>query len=310
MDMVFQDDPIEVLAEHRIILASHTAMFSKEQLERLREYVHQGGTLVAVGDFGVFDGIGKERNAYSAFDLKIQMKPLAAKRINLSFNGKTMTDAYVNACIAPAGEGTPVIKDNDGNVIALAKTYGKGKIIVMPSSIVGDWYQNVINFLYLPPETPGGPRPTMTNAPAYHADNLRNSVGAFLKGVIGAPVVDIQINNPDILGFYHINRDNTVHAVKLLNIAETLVKENRRISDKEPVVHFDLNGKKLQYAIEVSIPDITDFTPDKAILSSPEKAGAELKIPVRRKNGRLYFTVPAGYFSGFALIEISHTKNN
>jgi hypothetical protein len=301
MDMVFQDDPVETLAQHRVILASHAAMISGEQLERLRQYVHQGGTLVAVGDFGIFDGNGREQNAYAAFGLNIQTKSLPAKRITFSYNGRQIINAYAQACIAPGGDGIPVIRDNDGNVIAASKDYGQGKIIVMPASVVGSWFQEAINFLYQAP--PG--QTAVVNAPAYHVDNLRHSAGNFLKGVIGAPVVDMQINNPDILGFYHINRDGTAHAVKLLNITETFVKENRRITDTEPIAHFGLNAAKLPFAIEVSIPDIKDFTPGKAILSTPEKPDAELEIPVEKKNGRLHFTVPANYFSGFALVELS-----
>ena len=299
MDMVFQGDPVEVLLKHKVILATHVAMISKEQLEKLRQYVYQGGTLVAVGDFGEFDGNGKKRNAYIAFDLIIQKNSITPKRQNLSYNGQTMTGSYVNVRIAPGSEGTPIIMDNDGNVVAISKTYGKGKFIVMASSIVGDWYQNAINFLYLP----DAGDPPMTDAPAYHVDNLRNSAGTFLKEIIGPPVVDIQIDNPDILGFYHTNWDGTVHSVKLLNIAETFVKEKRRISDKEPIVNFGLSGTKLPYEIELSIP-AADFTPVKAVLSSPEKPDTEIEIPVRKISGRLHFTVPAAYFSGFALIEL------
>jgi len=219
----------------------------------------------------------------------------------LSFNGQTMVNAYVSA-IFTSIDGTPIIRDNDGNVTAIGKAYGNGKIMVMPSSIVGDWYQDAVNFLHLTPDVPGGP--PMADAPEYHVDHLRHSAGTFLKGVIGAPVVDIQTVNPDILGFYHINRDGTIHSVRLLNIAETFVKEKRRFSDTEPIVNFDQNAVKLPYEIEINIPDITDFTNCKAVLSTPEKADTGLEIPVRKKDGRLYFTVPAGYFSGFALIEL------
>ena len=306
MDMVFNDDPVERLLQHRLILASHVAMISKDQLERLREYVYQGGTLVAVGDFGVFDENGSSRNAYAAFDLRIQKKSLTAKRTNLSFNGKTIVNAYINSCIDSGGNADPVIKDNAGNVIAVSKAYGKGNILVMPSSIVGNWFQDAINFLYgATPDVPGGP--LMANAPAYHVDNLRNSAGNFLKGLIGVPVVDMKIDNPDILGFYHTNWDGTIHAIKLSNIAETFVKEQRRISDAEVIKNFNLNGTKLPYEIAISIPAMTDFIPVKVVLSTPEKPGVKSEIPFQQKDGRLHFTVPAGYFCGFALIEIFRT---
>ena len=306
MDMVFKDDPVEVLSKHRAILASHIAMISNGQLERLRQYVNQGGTLIAVSDFGVFDETGSERNAFSAFDVNIQTRTLTPKRTNLSFNGKTITDAYVNSCISGVIDGTPLLRDNDGNVIAISKTYGKGKIIVIPSSIVGDWYQEPVLFYYLTPDVPGGP--PMADAPTYRVDNLRNSAGVLLKEIISTPVVDIKINNPDILGFYHTNWDGTIHAVKLLNIAETFVKEKRRFSDTEPIVNFNMSAAKLPYEIEINIPDIEDFPYCKAVLSSPEKTDTEIEIQVQKKDGRLYFTVPANYFSGFVLIEITQTE--
>ncbi len=301
MDMVFQGDPVDVLLKHKVILVANIAMISKEQLEKLRQYVYQGGTLLSVGDFGVFDEAGKERNAYLTFDLIIQKNSITPKRQDLSFNGQTMTNSYVNVRLASGSEGTPIIRDKDGTMIAVNKTYGNGKIIVMPSSIVGDWFQETINFTYL---FDAGD-PPMTDAPVYQVDNLRNSAGTFLKGILGKPVVDMQINNPDILGFYHTNWDETVYSVKLLNISDTFVKEKRRISDKEAIVNFDLVGsKKLQDKIEINIPAMANFTPLKAVLSSPEKQGSELEIPVQKIDGRLHLTVPANYFSGFALIEL------
>jgi len=303
MDMVFKDDPVDVLLQHRVILASHIAMISKDQLERLRQYVYRGGTLVAVGDFGVFDENGQDQDAYAAFDLAIQLRPVTPKRTSFVLNGQSITDAYVNQDI-PVSNSMPLMKDHDGNVIAVSKTYGAGKVIVMPSSMVGDWYQESVLFYFtdLTPDVPGGP--VMADAPQYHVDKLRQSAGAFLKGILGAPVVDVQTANPDILGFYHTSRNGTVHAVKLLNITETFLKENRRYSDTEEMEHFGLNVTKLPYEIEINIPDIQDFTSGTAVLSSPEPSGVDLEIPVRKKDGRLYFTVPANYFSGFALIEI------
>lgn len=303
-DMVFKDDPVDVLLRHRVILASHIAMISKDQLERLRQYTYQGGTLVTVSDFGVFDENGKDQNAYAAFNLNIQTRALSPSRKTLSFNGQTITGAYVNSCISGSIDGTPILKDQQGNVLAISKAYGKGKIIVLTSSIVGNWYQEPVLFYYLTPDIPGGP--PMADAPTYNVDNLRNSVGAFLKEIIGDQVVDIKINNPDILGFYHTNWDETIHSVKLLNITETFVKEKRRFSDTESIKHFSLNGQKLPDKVEITIPAIIGFTP-RAILSSPEHP-AKLEIPIQKTDNRFHFTVPANYFSGFALIEIFLTE--
>lgn len=300
LDMVFQDDSVEILRWHDVILVSHVAMVSKAQLEILCAYVYSGGKLIIVGPFGVFDESGKPQDAYQAFDLDIEIKRISAGRRTLSFNDKTIPNAHVNSCVI--GGGQPVITDNNGNVIAVSCEYGEGELVIMPSSMVGDWYQEPVLFYYLTPDEPGGP--PMADAPAYVVQNLRDTAGVFLKEVLGTQVVDIQIDNPDILGFSHTGSAGNIHSIKLLNIADTFVKEQRRYSDTEDMEHFHMDSVKISYPIEVSVEIVNNIKPKTVVLSTPEHLNETVEIPVTEKNGRLYFTVPENYFSGFALIEL------
>ena len=53
VDMVMEDDSLEELCRHKVIVASHVPMMCDEELKKLSDYVRYGGTLVILGDFAV-----------------------------------------------------------------------------------------------------------------------------------------------------------------------------------------------------------------------------------------------------------------
>ena len=61
VDMVFETDSAEELARHPRIAASHVAMASDQELERLAHYVKGGGELILSGDFAAFRADGSLR---------------------------------------------------------------------------------------------------------------------------------------------------------------------------------------------------------------------------------------------------------
>lgn len=66
-DMVFEDDGKQ-FGNHKVIFAPHTAMLSEKTLHELEMYVKDGGKLMIVGDFGIYqpDGSRRERPALCA----------------------------------------------------------------------------------------------------------------------------------------------------------------------------------------------------------------------------------------------------
>ena len=62
VDMVMEEDTLEELCRHRLIVASHIPMMSDEELTKLSAYVKQGGKLVVLGDFAVRNDDGSLRS--------------------------------------------------------------------------------------------------------------------------------------------------------------------------------------------------------------------------------------------------------
>ncbi len=63
LDMVMENDTVEELSRHRVILASYCAMLSDGELSRLAAYVRGGGRLLILGDFAIYDADGRTRDA-------------------------------------------------------------------------------------------------------------------------------------------------------------------------------------------------------------------------------------------------------
>ena len=63
LDMVMEDDSAEVLSRHKTIVLSYAAMISQEEIEKLKSYARAGGRLVILGDFALYDEVGRLRTA-------------------------------------------------------------------------------------------------------------------------------------------------------------------------------------------------------------------------------------------------------
>jgi len=62
VDMVMEEDSIEELCHHPLIIVSHVPMMSDEELTKLSAYIKQGGKLVILGDFAVRNDDGSLRS--------------------------------------------------------------------------------------------------------------------------------------------------------------------------------------------------------------------------------------------------------
>ena len=308
LDMVFQKDDLATLCQHKTILMPHIAMLSDAQIDTLKQYVLAGGRLIITGPFGIYRPDMSSREApLSAFGIQLETEKLDERRktgLFMQYGDKWLSipDAYEDTLITSAPDTTPVMRDATGNLLAVSKTLGKGEVLVLPSMIYGLAYQVPLLFYWFPSDTPGGP--ATTDAPFYAVDILRKTGGAFLNGILRSRVVELETENPDILAFTHINRDDTVRTVHLVNVADTFVKEYCRVNNKVPVKQFEIrDDNKLPHAITVSIEIRGGIVSDQATLSTPEREDS-ITLPVTVTENRMTFTVPKDYFSGYALIEI------
>ena len=62
-DMVMEEDSLESLLKHKVIVLSYVAMLCENEIARFVDYVRAGGKLIILGDFALYDADGRKRSA-------------------------------------------------------------------------------------------------------------------------------------------------------------------------------------------------------------------------------------------------------
>ncbi len=62
VDMVFEEDSVEEMLRHRIIVLSHISMTDNSEMDKFSEFVRRGGTLVIIGEFANKNSDGSNRS--------------------------------------------------------------------------------------------------------------------------------------------------------------------------------------------------------------------------------------------------------
>ena len=125
------------------------------------------------------------------------------------------------------------------------------------------------------------------------------TAGEFLKKIVSSPRVSVECEGYFILPSVKFSENGA--AVRLINLTGTLVKENRPVTDYEELEFFNSEPEKIESPVSVTL---SDCSLSSAVLYSPEMDGP-LTLATSTEGGKLKIIVPAGSFSGFALIEIS-----
>ena len=61
LDMVMEEDSLESLLKHKVIVLSYVAMLCEKEIARFADYVRAGGRLIILGDFALYDADGRKR---------------------------------------------------------------------------------------------------------------------------------------------------------------------------------------------------------------------------------------------------------
>jgi len=67
IDLVFDDDPYEIIADKKRLVLAYVAMVSDDELEKLRRYVENGGELIILGEFASVKDDGSKRDFAEVF---------------------------------------------------------------------------------------------------------------------------------------------------------------------------------------------------------------------------------------------------
>jgi len=88
----------------------------------------------------------------------------------------------------------------------------------------------------------------------------------------------------------------------VMNLADTVAEEPALVQHKDLLPHFLKDAEKLP-AMTLSAKLPAGFVPTSAVLHTPEQTDA-VALAITVENGTAKIKVPAGIFSGYALIAV------
>ena len=297
VDMVFEEDSLEELKGHGCIVASHVAMMADEELARLRAYVQDGGKLVILGEFAAFEPDGSVRSSAKAAELL----GLAARPVAGEYRGRARVSAG-SASELPAvralmrfDRGEAACTADDGSVIGIREKLGAGEVYWFALDMAESEFQETIwspRRQAHPPRVPAQPSLVPTQ---------RSGTGALLRAVCPAPKMSVECEKDLVIGSCFAVESGL--ALHLINLSNTLPAGPEEIGHEDVIEDFAPGAEKLcELRIRVkrepgaaAVRSATLFTPER-----PEGVA----LAFTDQGGELLCSVPAGTFSGYALIEV------
>lgn len=109
------------ISKYRVVVLPEQTALSDEEVEKLRNYVREGGTLIASGYSSLYDGRGKPRENFALADVfgVNYAGPLPADFVYLRLDDKALRDAVTSL---------PIIADEVGVAVTLAGATELAKI--------------------------------------------------------------------------------------------------------------------------------------------------------------------------------------
>ena len=296
VDMVFDSDPLSELEKHPLILVSHAAMLSDEELARLRTYAENGGRLVFAGPCGIFRADGSPR----PMDAVFAALGLRAGVRTGSLRG-TGTFRYADRSVAlddvradlvfDAASGTSVLLTVDGQAAAIREAVGKGEIVWLPDvsddRIQTRYISNIRDPDRKPAEIPPSPIPA-----------LRRSVGAVLRALLDTLRLTVDTEADLLASAYVVEGGLALH---LFNVEGT-IPDHALLATHEDVIETFAGKYKLPCGVTLRLVK-PDSAPVRSVTLSTPEGAEDLPLEFTDDGETLTCTVPAGTFGGYALIE-------
>jgi hypothetical protein len=143
-----------------------------------------------------------------------------------------------------------------------------------------------------------------TNTPVYAVpsqwDRQVAGTGVALARIVGEPRVSVRCGNPRLHASGYFTGGGI--AVHLINLKDTISEKAEPISHSDVFKNFTPNGEKLPRA-EIRLKKQAGITASAAALYTPERADG-LPLGLRDDGENILIEIPAGVFSGYALIAL------
>ena len=295
-DMVFENDTADELGRYPMILLPHAAMLSDEELCRLRGYAEQGGKLVFVGKCGIFRADGSPRpvqEVFSALGMRSGVNEEAANGSGTFCDtGRSVELDDVRAGLTFAcGDGAEALLCTDGKTTAIRERCGTGEIVWLPDVCANPIHGSYVSDIRKPVRE-------RANMPASPIPLLRRTSGAVLNALLGGVRLTVESKTDLLSSAYTVEHGYALH---LFNIEGTLPDHAITVGHEDVVTTF-AGAYKLPDAVTVRFEKPAAAPVREVVLSTPE-CGTATPLSFTDDGKTLAFTVPAGLFGGYALID-------
>ena len=128
----------------------------------------------------------------------------------------------------------------------------------------------------------------------------KRGTGSILTSIVRTPKIGIQCENEQIaLTAYEVEGALAIH---LVNLADTVAQEEGMVAHSDLLSNFTPDAEKLP-SIRLTVNCPLAVPPARAILRTPERE-EELILPIEHNEDTLAVNLPAGIFSGYAMIAL------
>lgn len=297
-DMVFEEDTLEELCKRRVIAMVSICALEDQELEKLRAYVEQGGTLFISGVFAQKDDEFKKRSINTALQKLGMQSHIAARKaswepVSVQYEGKTLhlPKAQVYG-VFDRVNGEAFAMARSGVCVGVKEQVGKGQVLML----CGETGENPIQPAIWPTGNPEGSFTDRSFEQDMKAEN-----GALLRMLLGTRVT-VEGAKCLIPTLYRVEQGYALHIV---NARDMLPEEDSFVPDQTVIPQFDDTDKErlLLPGLTVRVTDVPLGDVKKVVFVTPEQAEVEELAAEQTAEGFI-IRIPENRFSGYGLIEI------
>ncbi|HBE04439.1 MAG TPA: hypothetical protein DC049_18465 [Spirochaetia bacterium] len=293
----------ESLQKYRILIAPATACLSSAENKLLRDFIRQGGSLIATLDCSMYDEKGEKLPDFGLKDvLGISYSEIMKeKKLEIHDNtGRKILyhGPFIKTDLA-AGYVDILYSEKNGMPVITRRKYGKGNAFYCACGPGTQYFMPKIK----PPYSESGASmwDLRLALGGVWTDNRKTEYKKIILGLIDRRVLPLDTDTPDdifIRTFRHVNKNYQGVIVHMLNLTGLRINGNVQISaDKEfEFLDYPDTGKISVGIKETGIQSAYFISPD---------FSETVKLPVTLKNEFSFITLSALYRYGFIYFSLS-----